>query len=223
MSSIQICPSILNVDRAHLSLEIEKIQESADLLHLDVMDSIFVPAFTFDFEECKSIIESSKLPVDSHLMIANPDEVAAEYARIGSQSVTFHLEASKSPSQTLRSIRSAGARSSIAIKPNTPVELLFDYLDDADMFLVMTVEPGAGGQSFMVDMMPKVRILRDHISNSGLSRWIQVDGGVTVETIAQAAESGANSFVAGSAVFNTDNPGEAVRALRKVAERTFGA
>ncbi len=217
MSEVQICPSILNADRTNLTSEISRISSDADWLHLDVMDSKFVPAFTFDFQECSQIITNSSLPVDAHLMIVDPDELAVEYAGIGAKSVTFHLEASANPLETLKGIRKRGARSAIAIKPATAVATLFDLLDYTDMFLIMTVEPGAGGQSFMSDMMSKVKALRELISTHKGLQWIQVDGGITLETIGEARSAGANAFVAGSAVFRSDDPGAMVRALRERA------
>lgn len=214
----RICPSILNADRSNLPHEIERIEGAADWLHLDIMDGKFVPATTFEFEESIRLIAGTSLPVDTHLMIANPDEMAKEYAVVGSRSVTFHLEASTNPISTLKSIRSAGARSAIGIKPATPVELLFDLVDYADMFLVMTVEPGAGGQKYMSDMAPKVRALRDLISTKRLQTWIQVDGGITLETIGHAASAGADSFVAGSAVYKASDPAAMIRELRDLAD-----
>jgi len=166
-------------------------------------------------------VHNSPLPVDAHLMISNPDDVAVEYARIGAKSVTFHYEASAQPRETLRAIRSAGARSAIGIKPATPVEVLFDLLDEVDMFLVMTVEPGAGGQKFMSEMLPKVRALRELISSQKSSQWVQVDGGITLETISEAVRYGADTFVAGSVVYKSDDPGVMVDTLRRVAEESL--
>jgi len=213
----QICPSILNADRENLRREIDRIESTADWLHLDIMDGVFVPATTFSFEDSIKIISETSLPVDTHLMIADPDERAKEYARVGSKSVTFHLEASRAPKQTLTAIRAHGARSAVGIKPATPVETLFDLIDYADMFLVMTVEPGAGGQKYMSDMAPKVRALRNLVSSKNTGTWIQVDGGITLETIAHAAAAGADSFVAGSAVYRSSDPANMISQLRKAA------
>ena len=218
---IRISPSILNADRNDLDHEVARIAHSADWLHLDIMDSKFVPAFTFNFDESTRIVQNSPLPVDAHLMISNPDDAAVEYARIGAKSVTFHYEASSRPRETLRAIRAAGARSAIGIKPATPVEVLFDLLDEVDMFLVMTVEPGAGGQKFMHEMLSKVQALRDLVSSKKGSQWIQVDGGITLETISEAVRSGADTFVAGSVVYKSDDPGVMVDTLRRVAEESL--
>lgn len=223
MNPVRICPSILNADRKNLRSEIAKIESSADWLHLDIMDGLFVPAKTFSFDESVEIIRDSKIPVDAHLMIANPDDVADAYAKAGAFSVTFHLEASKDPRSTLKAIRKTGAKASLAIKPSTPVESTFDYLDDLDMLLVMTVEPGAGGQSFMGDMLEKVRTLRDIFTQSGRGQLIQVDGGISLDTISEAARAGADTFVAGSAVYKATNPSEMVDSLRRLAAASFKA
>jgi ribulose-phosphate 3-epimerase len=214
-----ICPSILNANRDNLRREIERIESTADWLHLDIMDGLFVPATTFSFEESRKIITETSLPVDTHLMIANPDEMAKEYARMGSKSVTFHLEASQNPIETLRSIRAHNSRSAVGIKPATPVETLFELLDYTDMFLIMTVEPGAGGQKYMIDMAPKVKALRELVSAKKLPTWIQVDGGITLETITHAASAGADAFVAGSAVYKADDPALMISKLREVADK----
>jgi ribulose-phosphate 3-epimerase len=223
MNPVRICPSILNADRKNLRSEIAKIESSADWLHLDIMDGLFVPATTFSFDESVEIIRDSKIPVDAHLMIANPDDGADAYANAGAFSVTFHLEASKDPRSTLKAIRKTGAKASLAIKPSTPVESTFDYLDDLDMLLVMTVEPGAGGQSFMGDMLEKVRTLRDIFTQSGRGQLIQVDGGISLDTISEAARAGADTFVAGSAVYKATNPSEMVDSLRRLAAASFKA
>ena len=218
---IRICPSILNADRGDLPSEIARISKQSDLLHLDVMDNKFVPNFTFSLEESRKIIAECPIPVDSHLMIADPDESAHLYARAGSKSVTFHLEASSNPLKTISKIKEEGARAGVALKPATPFHEISELMEHLDMVLIMTVEPGFGGQSFMVDMMEKVKQARKEIDSRFLGKiWLQVDGGVSLETIAQAAESGADTFVAGSAVFKSDNPGGMVESLRSLAVKS---
>jgi ribulose-phosphate 3-epimerase len=216
--AIRIAPSILNADHSRLQDEISRISTSADLLHLDVMDNIFVPNLTFSFDACREIIKESRLPVDSHLMIADPDRDAALFAEMGSRSVTFHLEASVDPRSTIQNIKSNGARAAIAIKPGTAFERVEPYLADIDMLLVMTVEPGFGGQSFMPAMMSKVESARHwrgtHVDSE---LWIEVDGGISLATIEVAALSGADTFVAGSAVFNAPDPAEMISQLRLAA------
>ena len=212
---IRITPSILNADFSQLDLEIKRIANVSDLLHLDVMDDVFVPNFTFDFEAASAIIKSSVLPVDAHLMVANVDEIAVQYAEIGCASVTIHAEATANIPQTLRNIRKAGARSSLGIKPNTDIADYQSVIDDVDMFLIMTVEPGFGGQSFMESMMAKVRRTREMIGNRPI--WLQVDGGISMKTIEIALEAGADTFVVGSAVFNAPDPAAMVVSLREFA------
>lgn len=212
---IRITPSILNADFAHLDQEIARISEVSDFIHLDVMDNIFVPNFTFDFEAASKIIAKSPIPIDSHLMVANVDEIAIQYAEAGSASVTIHAEAAKDIRSTLKGIRSGGARAALAVKPNTSIEDYIDVVDDVDMFLIMTVEPGFGGQKFMQPMMEKVRATRKIIGKRPI--WLQVDGGISLETIEIAREAGADTFVAGSAVFNADDPAKMVIALREKA------
>jgi ribulose-phosphate 3-epimerase len=212
-----MCPSILNADRSNLASEIDRVAGASDLLHLDVMDNIFVPNLTFSLHQSEEIIASSSLPIDAHLMIADPDRDAVLYAKAGAVSVTFHLEASSSPSQTIEAIRSAGSRASLAVKPGTPFEQVEPFLDQIDMLLIMTVEPGFGGQSFMAQMMPKVRQAREAIDSLGRDIWLQVDGGISMETIAIAAKAGADAFVAGSAVYKAQSPGEMLQTLRILA------
>jgi len=213
---IRMTPSILNADFSHLQFEIERIAQVSDFVHLDVMDDIFVPNFTFDFESARKIIKSSALPVDAHLMVANGDVMGPAYAEIGCASVTIHAEATEEISKTLKTIRSKGARSGLAIKPNTSIEEYIDFSDDVDMFLIMTVEPGFGGQSFMEDMLPKIRRTREIIGSRSI--WLQVDGGISIDTIERAAEAGADTFVAGSAVFKANDPAVMVTSLRNLAE-----
>ena len=210
---IRITPSILNADRDHLSAEIARIAPQSDFIHLDVMDNIFVPNFTFDFDAAKAIIASSPVPIDSHLMVADVDQIAIDYAQAGSSSVTFHVEAVKDIRGTARAIRSAGARSSIAIKPNTAIDTYLEFFDDVDMVLIMTVEPGFGGQSFIEAMIPKIEATKKAIGSRPI--WLQVDGGISLETIERAAAAGADTFVAGSAVFKAENPGAMVDSLRQ--------
>lgn len=213
---IRITPSILNADFSRLAQEITRISAVSDLLHLDVMDNVFVPNFTFDFDQAATIIGSSPIPVDSHLMIADVDRLAPAYAHAGSASVTIHAEASSSISQTLRAIKAEGARAGLALKPGSSVSDYVDYIDNVDMFLIMTVEPGFGGQKFMSAMMEKVRQTRDLIGDRPI--WLQVDGGISIETIEIAREAGADTFVAGSAVFNSADPADMVMQLRALAE-----
>jgi len=215
--TIRICPSILNADHSQLNAEIDRVA-TADLLHLDVMDNIFVPNKTFSMDECREIIAHSPIPVDSHLMISNPDVDAVSYAEAGSASVTFHFEASLDPLQTINSIRSNGARVGLAIKPKTRFEAVADLLPELDMLLIMTVEPGFGGQSFMSEQMDKVLEARKAITTlSGSLPWLQVDGGISLETIAIAARAGADTFVAGSAIYKAQNPAEMIAQLRAAA------
>lgn len=214
-SHIRITPSILNADLNNLQSEILKISAVSDLLHLDVMDDLFVPNFTFDFAAASKIIAQSPLPVDAHLMVADVDSIAIEYAEIGCASVTIHVEATADLRKTLRGIRSAGARAAIALKPETALDEYSDLIDEVDMFLIMTVEPGFGGQKFISEMMEKVRSTRKLIGSRPI--WLQVDGGISLETIEIAREAGADTFVAGSAVFNADDPAEMINLLRAKA------
>jgi len=213
---IRITPSILNADFDHLGQEIAKIADVSDLIHLDVMDNVFVPNFTFDFESASKIIKDCPIGVDAHLMVAHVDEIAPLYAQVGCASVTIHAEASENIGQTLRAIRSEGARSGLAIKPNTAIADYEQFSDLVDMFLIMTVEPGFGGQKFMSDMMDKVRATRALIGDRPI--WLQVDGGISLETIEIAVDAGADTFVAGSAVFKSDDPAAMVAALRNLAK-----
>ena len=215
MKEIRISPSVLNADRDNLQQEISRIASVSDLIHLDIMDDKFVPNFSWDFSAAEAIIKGCPIPVDAHLMIEDVDRLALDYAAIGTASVTIHVEASKTPRATLKSIRSAGSRAGLALKPGTALTDYEDLLDAVDMFLIMTVEPGFGGQSFMGDMMEKVRQTRKLIGDRPI--WLQVDGGISLDTIAIAREAGADTFVAGSAVFNSPDPAEMVNILRQRA------
>lgn len=212
---IRITPSILNADRGNLAQEIHRIANVSDFIHLDIMDNIFVPNFTFDFNRAKEIISQTSIPVDSHLMVADVDEIAIAYAQAGSASVSIHVEATRNISATVKGIRDAGARASLALKPATAVDDYIDYLDQVDMFLIMTVEPGFGGQSFIEEMLPKIAATKKLVGDRPI--WIQVDGGISLETIERAALAGADTFVAGSAVFKAEDPAAMVRSLREKA------
>ena len=214
-SHIRITPSILNADFSHLDAEIAKIASVSDYIHLDVMDNVFVPNFTFDFDAASKIIRSSPIPIDSHLMVTDVDQIAIDYAQAGSASVTIHAEATRDIGATLKGIRGHGARAALALKPATEIEEYADFVDQVDMFLIMTVEPGFGGQKFMESMMDKVRRTRKIIGSRPI--WLQVDGGISLETIEIAVQAGADTFVAGSAVFKAEDPAQMVNALRERA------
>lgn len=217
MTHIRITPSILNADLDNLESEISKISSVSDLLHLDIMDNRFVPNLTWNFDAAAEIIRKSPLPVDAHLMIEDPDIQAPRYAEIGCASVTIHYEAAKNVRATLQAIRKAGARAALAIKPNTDFDVLSEFKSAIDMILIMTVEPGFGGQKFMHEMMGKVSKSRELIGDADI--WLQVDGGISTETIEIARDAGADTFVAGSAVFKAQDPAAMVRQLRKLATR----
>jgi ribulose-phosphate 3-epimerase len=221
-SQILINPSILNANFNDLENEIAKVAPTSDYLHLDIMDNIFVPNFTFDLNRAFEIINFSQLPVDAHLMVDNPDEIAPLYAENGCTSVTFHLEAASDVAQTIKDIRSNGTKVGLAIKPATQFADVEKWIELIDMLLIMTVEPGFGGQSFMHDQMPKVRQARTSIEKLLKSKpTLQIDGGVSLETIAEAAQAGANCFVAGSAVYKSDKPAEMVSNLREMAQKSY--
>ncbi|MDN4486681.1 ribulose-phosphate 3-epimerase [Demequina sp. SYSU T00039] len=215
--AIQIAPSILSADFANLERDIVAVAE-ADWLHVDVMDGHFVPNLTLGLPVVERIAQVSPLPIDAHLMIEDPDRWAPRYAEVGATSVTFHLEAARDPRTIAADLRSLGARASCAIKPGTPVEDVLPLIDTLDMVLIMTVEPGFGGQSFMEDMMPKFRTLRAAVEAAGSDLWIQADGGVARETIATVVESGGDVLVAGSAVYGADDRGGEIRALRELGQ-----
>jgi ribulose-phosphate 3-epimerase len=210
---IQITPSILTADFADLGAEVRRLP-SADWMHVDVMENHFVPNLTFGPRMIEALVRASRVPVDAHLMITEPDRHAAAYVEAGAGSVTFHVEAAAAPVRLAREIRKQGARASMALKPATAIEPYEDLLPELDMVLLMTVEPGFGGQSFLDLCLPKIRRARELMDKHGVETWLQVDGGVSLETIERCAEAGADVFVAGSAVFDADDPDAMVVALR---------
>lgn len=220
--SILIAPSVLNADLSRLADEVARISE-ADFVHLDVMDNHFVPNLTFGLPVVQALLEHTSTPADVHLMIADPDTWAPRFAEAGAASVTFHAEASAAPIRLARELRNAGVRAGIALNPATAVDPYLDLLGEFDMVLAMTVEPGFGGQPFLTGVLPKVRRTREAIKAAGLSTWIQVDGGVSRDTIAEAAAAGANVFVAGSAVYRAEDPNAEIAALRRLARDTYRA
>ncbi|MGB8385167.1 MAG: ribulose-phosphate 3-epimerase [Dermatophilaceae bacterium] len=213
-----ISPSILSADFANLQSQIEAVS-NADWVHVDVMDNHFVPNLTIGLPVVEALLRVSPIPLDCHLMIEDPDRWAPEYAEAGAKSVTFHVEAAADPGRLARALRSVGARAGMALKPATPWAPYEQLLPELDMVLVMTVEPGFGGQAFLADQMPKVRAVRDSVRRFGGEIWVQVDGGVSAETIEQCAEAGADVFVAGSAVYEAQNAARAVDELRAQVSR----
>ena len=213
---IRINPSILAADFVNMQTELARIA-SADFVHVDVMDNHFVPNLTFGPQMVGRIQATSPVPLDVHLMIDEPERWAPEYAELGAASVTFHLEAATDPVGLARRLRQIGARAGVAIKPGTAGDALYDVLDEFDQILVMTVEPGFGGQSFLPETMPKLTALAAEARRRGSAVWLQVDGGIGASTIARAADAGADTFVAGSAVFGAADPEAAIAALRETA------
>ena len=214
--TVRINPSILSADFVNLQHEVERIA-TADLVHVDVMDNHFVPNLTFGPQMVGRLQAVSPIPLDVHLMISDADRWAPGYAELGAFSVTFHAEAATDVIATARAIRDRGSRAGIAVKPGTPIEPYLELLPEVDQVLVMTVEPGFGGQSFMPETMPKLRTLREAVRAHELDVWLQVDGGIALDTIGIAAEAGADTFVAGSAVYGRDSVEGAIAELRAAA------
>ena len=217
---VQITPSILNADLANLAGEIARIP-SADWVHIDVMDGHFVPNLTIGLPVVESLAKSIALPMDCHLMIDDPDRWAPAYIEAGAKSTTFHLEAAAKPTKIVRDVRAAGGRVGMAFKPGTPLTPYLDLIPIMDMILIMTVEPGFGGQSFMDECLVKVEQARKEITRHGGSIWLQVDGGISLQTIERCARAGADVFVAGSAVYRAEDPDQMVAALRASAISAF--
>ncbi|GAA1282732.1 MULTISPECIES: ribulose-phosphate 3-epimerase [Brachybacterium] len=213
-----IHPSILNADFMSIGTELDKIS-TADSVHVDVMDNHFVPNLTFGPSMVEQIVERSPIPIDAHLMIEDADREAPQYAEAGASSVTFHLEAASAPIKLARDLRRKNTEVGVALRPATPIEPLLDVIGEFDMLLIMTVEPGFGGQSFLDTMLPKIRRARRAISEANLEVSIQVDGGVSRETIERCAEAGANVFVAGSAIYRAQDAADEISALRELAGR----
>ncbi|MGX1590130.1 ribulose-phosphate 3-epimerase [Glutamicibacter sp. NPDC055491] len=216
MRNARINPSILSADFANLASELDRIH-TADAVHVDVMDNHFVPNLTLGLPVVDALHKVSKLPIDVHLMIENADRWAPEYAQLGVDSVTFHAEASAAPVRLARELRSAGSRAAMALRPATPIEPYLDMLGELDMVLLMTVEPGFGGQKFLDLVLPKIERARAAIDGSGKPIALQVDGGISRDTILRAVEAGADVFVAGSAVYSAQEPSVEIDVLRNLA------
>ena len=220
---VQIAPSILTADFADLRAEIARIAPAADWVHVDVMDGHFVPNLTLGLPVVERLVAATELPVDCHLMIDEPDRWAPGYAEAGAGSVTFHVEAARAPVRLARALRRAGARAGLALNPATPVHVCADLLGEIDLLLLMTVEPGFGGQPFLDLVLPKVRQARELIRDADVAVWLQVDGGVGEGTIERCADAGADVFVAGSAVYGAADAAAAVETLRASAAKATAA
>ena len=217
-SKVHIAPSILSADFARLGEEVARVEKAgADWVHVDVMDGHFVPNITIGPVVVKWLKKHTALPLDCHLMIENPEKYIPAFAKSGAWLITVHLEACKDPAQVLKLIKDSGCRAGMSVRPKTPIETLAPYLKDLDLVLIMTVEPGFGGQEFMPDMMPKVEWLRKELSRTGKECFIEVDGGINAETAARTVRAGADALVAGNAIFGATDPAAALQNLREKA------
>ncbi|RRQ28817.1 ribulose-phosphate 3-epimerase [Rhodococcus sp. Eu-32] len=218
MAAPMIAPSILSADFARLGEEADAVTGS-DWLHVDVMDAHFVPNLTLGLPVVKSLLKATDIPLDCHLMIDDPGRWAPSYAEAGAFNVTFHAEATDDPIAVAKDIRAAGGKAGLSVKPNTPIEPYLEILKEFDTLLVMSVEPGFGGQSFIPDVLGKARTVRKLVDSGELTLVVEIDGGINVDTVEQAAEAGVDCFVAGSAVYGAADPAAAVRGLREQAGR----
>ena len=217
---VLISPSVLSCDFSKMGEEFKNMEKcGADWLHIDVMDGHFVPNQTLGAPIVKSLRKVTNLTFDVHLMISEPHKYISDFANAGSDFITFHYECNSDTEKTIDLIHSCGCKAGLSVKPKTDIEEVYPYLDKLDMVLIMTVEPGFGGQSFMEDMMPKIKKLKAECEKRNLSIYIQVDGGITVDTIGKAAENGADVFVAGSAVFSADDRKAMIESLRSIAQK----
>lgn len=220
---MQLAPSILSADFARLADEARAVEGTADWLHVDVMDAHFVPNLTLGPPVVRSLRAATPIPLDCHLMIDDPDRWAPDYVDAGAGSVTLHIEAARDPVATARAVRARGARAGLAVKPGTPIEPYADLFSEFDMLLLMTVEPGFGGQAFRTEVLPKIAAARRLLRSRELDLWLQVDGGIDADTAEQCAAAGADVFVAGSAVYGAKDPAVAGRALMAAANRGAAA